>query len=186
MEEGKLYLFQIYNKDFSEHSRGKENLHTIYFKEIFSEENLENPIHKLSGGAEIFYRKKSEKNSFSHKKGEYLVNKTYFSQEKDGKKIYKNLPEELYMDICKILQECKKTDKKYDKDLEICVKKWNKSHKGDIEIKTEQIEINRAKYEIKKDKRFFENKYFLHVPKGLKTRSPKKQSSKYIIERKKK
>lgn len=164
VEEGKLYLFQIYNKDFSEHSRGKENLHTIYFKEIFSEENLENPIHKLSGGAEIFYRKKSEKNSFSHKKGEYLVNKTYFSQEKDGKKIYKNLPEELYMDICKILQECKKTDKKYDKDLEICVKKWNKSHKGDIEIKTEQIEINRAKYEIKKDKRFFENKYFLHVP----------------------
>jgi len=61
VEYGKLYLFQIYSKDFSEKkkSNGKPNLHTIYFKALFDEENLKDVVVKLNGEAEVFYRKKS-------------------------------------------------------------------------------------------------------------------------------
>ncbi|MGI9257118.1 MAG: type V CRISPR-associated protein Cas12a/Cpf1, partial [Salinispira sp.] len=64
---GNLYLFQIYSKDFSPHSKGKPNLHTMYWRMLFSNENLmglsekgdKKGIFKLNGGAELFYRKKS-------------------------------------------------------------------------------------------------------------------------------
>lgn len=59
VDEGKLYLFKIYCKDFSEHSKGIPNLHTLYWKMLFDEENLKYPVYKLSGGAEMFFRKKS-------------------------------------------------------------------------------------------------------------------------------
>ena len=59
VENGKLYLFQIYNKDFSKNSKGTENLHTMYWRALFDEENLENVIYKLNGDAEIFFRRKS-------------------------------------------------------------------------------------------------------------------------------
>lgn len=59
VKEGKLYLFEIYNKDFSSKSKGTKNLHTMYWEALFSEENLENVVYKLSGGAEVFYRKAS-------------------------------------------------------------------------------------------------------------------------------
>jgi len=55
-----LYLFEITNKDFAEGTKGKPNIHTLYFKHLFSEANLKKPILKLSGGAEVFYRDKSE------------------------------------------------------------------------------------------------------------------------------
>jgi hypothetical protein len=73
VENGELYLFEIYNKDFSENKlkgkfqndekrkNAKENLHTTYFKELFSKENLKNPIFKLSGEGEIFFRDRIEK-----------------------------------------------------------------------------------------------------------------------------
>lgn len=67
-EEGKIYLFQIYNKDFAENSTGKENLHTMYFKNIFSEENLKDIIIKLNGQAELFYRRASVKIQLSIKR----------------------------------------------------------------------------------------------------------------------
>ena len=35
IDEGKLYLFQIYNKDFSPYSKGNLNLHTIYLQMLF-------------------------------------------------------------------------------------------------------------------------------------------------------
>jgi hypothetical protein len=59
VEEGKLYLFQIYNKDFSSYSKGKPNLHTIYWKMLFDENNLKDVVYKLNGEVEVFYRKKS-------------------------------------------------------------------------------------------------------------------------------
>lgn len=59
VEEGKLYLFQIYNKDFSEYSKGTPNLHTLYWKMLFDPENLKDVVYKLSGEAEVFFRKKS-------------------------------------------------------------------------------------------------------------------------------
>lgn len=59
VEEGKLYLFQIYNKDFSEYSKGTPNLHTLYWKMLFDPANLKNVVYKLNGEAEVFFRKKS-------------------------------------------------------------------------------------------------------------------------------
>ena len=59
VKEGKIYLFRFNNKDFSEYSKGKPNMHTLYFKALFSAENLAAPIFKLDGGAEMFYRKAS-------------------------------------------------------------------------------------------------------------------------------
>lgn len=59
IENGQLYLFQIYNKDFSPHSKGRPNLHTQYFRMIFDERNLADVVYQLNGGAEMFYRKAS-------------------------------------------------------------------------------------------------------------------------------
>ncbi len=57
--ENKLYLFQIYNKDFSPFSKGTPNMHTLYWKMLFDEKNLVDVVYMLNGGAEVFYRKKS-------------------------------------------------------------------------------------------------------------------------------
>lgn len=59
VNDGKLYLFQIWNKDFSEYSKGTPNLHTLYWKMLFDERNLADVVYKLNGQAELFYRKKS-------------------------------------------------------------------------------------------------------------------------------
>lgn len=61
VDEGKIYLFQLYNKDFSPHSKGTPNLHTLYFKMLFDERNLEDVVYKLNGEAEMFYRPASIK-----------------------------------------------------------------------------------------------------------------------------
>lgn len=82
VDEGKLYLFQIYNKDFSAHSNGKPNLHTSYWRMLFDEENLRNitkdnrrPVFKLNGEAEIFYRQASLEKQITHIKGQPIMNK---------------------------------------------------------------------------------------------------------------
>lgn len=67
VEKGELYLFQIYNKDFSPKSHGKANLHTMYFKMLFDERNLADVVYQLNGGAEMFYREPSIK------EGEWVV-----------------------------------------------------------------------------------------------------------------
>ena len=59
--EGKIYLFKIYNKDFSPNSKGTPNLHTLYWKMLFDERNLKDVVYKLNGEAEVFFRKSSLK-----------------------------------------------------------------------------------------------------------------------------
>jgi hypothetical protein len=59
-EEGKIYRFQIKNKDWNEFSKGKKNLQTIYWEFLFDPRNLEKNIIKLNGEAEIFQRPKSD------------------------------------------------------------------------------------------------------------------------------
>jgi CRISPR-associated protein Cpf1 len=82
VNEGKLYLFQIYNKDFSPNSTGTPNLHTLYWKALFDEQNLKDVIFKLNGQAEIFYRKQSiqDKKKIVHKANEAIVNKNPLNQ----------------------------------------------------------------------------------------------------------
>lgn len=61
VDEGRIFLFQIYNKDFSKNSKGTPNMHTLYWKMLFDERNLANIVYKLNGQAEIFFRKASLK-----------------------------------------------------------------------------------------------------------------------------
>ncbi len=61
VDSGQLYLFRIYNKDFSSCSKGIPNLHTMYFQMLFDERNLADVVYQLNGGAEMFYRKASLK-----------------------------------------------------------------------------------------------------------------------------
>lgn len=57
VNQGKLYLFQIYNKDFSPFSKGTPNMHTLYWKMLFDPQNLNDVVYKLNGKAEVFFRK---------------------------------------------------------------------------------------------------------------------------------
>ena len=77
VEAGDVCLFQIYCKDMSEHSKGTPNLHTLYFKTLFSGENLRNPTISLNGGAEMFYREASlcRENTAVHPAGVPIENK---------------------------------------------------------------------------------------------------------------
>lgn len=59
VEDGRLYLFQIWSKDFSEYSTGNLDAQTVYLNMLFDERNLSNVVYKLCGGAEVFYRPKS-------------------------------------------------------------------------------------------------------------------------------
>ena len=59
VNEGRLYLFRVYNKDFSENSHGTPNLHTSFFRALFDGKNLEKVVFKLNGESEMFYRKAS-------------------------------------------------------------------------------------------------------------------------------
>lgn len=74
---GKMHLFQIYSKDFSKHSHGKPNLHTLYWKMLFDNKNMSNIVYKLSGEGELFYRKSTPtlKKSPTHPANVPMANK---------------------------------------------------------------------------------------------------------------
>ncbi len=82
--EGKLFLFQIYNKDFSPHSKGTPNLHTLYWKMLFDEENLADVVYKLNGEAEVFFRKSSinPENRIVHPANQPIGNKNEQNEKK--------------------------------------------------------------------------------------------------------
>lgn len=77
VDEGKLYFFKIHNKDFSDYSKGKPNLHTLYWKALFDPTNLQDVVYKLNGQAEVFYRKASidKDKLIVHKANEAIENK---------------------------------------------------------------------------------------------------------------
>lgn len=84
VNEGKLYLFQIWNKDFSAFSKGTPNMHTLYWKMLFDEHNLADVVYKLNGQAEVFYRKRSldiDKTTV-HKAHQAIVNKNLQNEKK--------------------------------------------------------------------------------------------------------
>ena len=84
VDEGKLYLFRIWNKDFSEFSKGTPNLHTLYWRMLFDERNLADVVYKLNGQAEVFYRKASIKpeNRIIHKANLPIANKNELNEKR--------------------------------------------------------------------------------------------------------
>lgn len=138
-QQGKIFLFQIYNKDFAKGATGMPNMHTLYWKEIFSNANMQNVIYKLSSqGIEFFYRRKLLASSYVHKKSSILVNKTYA----DGTPVSAE-------------------------DYQAFVKYFNREEieLSDEQVKLlPQVRTNRAKIDIVKDKRYTEHKFMFHVP----------------------
>ena len=90
VENGQIYLFRIYSKDFSEYSKGNKNLHTMYFEALFDEDNLENQIMKLNGGAEFFIRPASisKDKLIVHNKGQKLDNKNPLNSKKQSGRVW--------------------------------------------------------------------------------------------------
>lgn len=86
VEEGKIYLFQIYNKDFSLYTKGTPNMHTLYWRALFDPSNLNDVKYKLNGEAEVFYRKKSidESDKIVHKAHESINNKNELNKKKQS------------------------------------------------------------------------------------------------------
>lgn len=84
VDEGKLYLFKIWNKDFSEYSKGMPNMHTLYWKMLFNEQNLADTVYKLNGQAEVFYRKRSldMADTTVHRANQPLVNKNVLNKKR--------------------------------------------------------------------------------------------------------
>ena len=142
VDEGKLYLFQIYNKDFSPNSTGTPNMHTLYWRNLFSKENLDDVVLKLNGEAELFYRGVGIKNPVVHAVGSKVVNRTT----KDGKTIPEAIHDEIYKYVNRKIPELSQDAKKLYENGLVVVKTIQKNH------------------ELIKDKHYTQEKFLFHVP----------------------
>ncbi|HQB09686.1 MAG TPA: type V CRISPR-associated protein Cas12a/Cpf1 [bacterium] len=142
VKEGRLYLFQIWNKDFAPGSTGKPNLHTLYWKQLFDAKNLSNVVFKLNGKAELFYREKSIEKPTHHRKGSVKLNR----RDIDGKPI----EEETYNEILLFANGKKKREALGESARSL--------------IDNQKVRISEFKFDIVKDKRFTEDKFAFHVP----------------------
>ncbi len=136
VEDGKMFLFKLYNKDFSEASTGKANLHTLYWKQLFAPENIADSVFKLNGEAELFYRPASLSDEVTHKKGSILARKTY--SDKSG------IEEELY-DV-------------------INVKIKGGASIEELKKEYPDVLFRESPHDITKDKRYTRAAFFFHVP----------------------
>lgn len=94
IDNGTLYLFRIYNKDFSDSSTGLKNLHTLYWHALFEP----NTSLQLNGEAELFYRAKSIDDPVIHKKGSILINKYDKDEELISTEEYQKINQHLNYD----------------------------------------------------------------------------------------
>ncbi len=155
VDSGKLFLFQIYNKDYStgkdggNGSTGNKNLHTLYWENLFSEENLRDVCLKLNGEAELFWRDVNPNvKDVCHKKGSVLVNRTMT----DGSTI----PEDIYQEIYKFKN--KKSESLSDKAKEL--------------LDSGKVVCKEAKFDITKDRHFTKQTYLFHCPITMNFKAP--------------
>lgn len=148
VEEGKLCLFLLWNKDFSKASTGRPNLHTQYWNAVFSPENLRDVTLKLNGEAELFFRPKSIREPFRHKVGEKMVNR----RGRDGSPIPESVHGELFRHV-----------NGSPEPLSDAARAWLSS--GNLVIKD-------VAHEIVKDARFAEDKFSFHVPITINFKQP--------------
>lgn len=97
VDEGKIYLFQIYNKDFSPFSKGTPNMHTLYWRMLFDEKNLADVVYKLNGEAEVFFRKHSIKvDKPTHPANKLIANKNAQNEKKTSTFAYDLIKDRRY------------------------------------------------------------------------------------------
>lgn len=157
VNDGKLFLFQIYNKDFAEKKSGKKNLHTLYWETLFSEENLKNVCLTLDSGQKLFWRKASlDKEKVPvHKKGSILVNRTT----SDGKSIPEDIYQEIYQFKNKMIDNLSENAKSLlDSGVVVC---------------------KEATHDITKDNRFTEDTYLFHCPITMNFKAPDKSNKEF-------
>ena len=140
IEKGQLYLFQLYNKDYAEGAHGRKNLHTLYWENLFTPENLNNLVLKLNGQAELFYRPQSIKQPVTHKMGSKMLNR----RDKSGMPI----PESVYRSLYQYYN-----DRKEESELTITEKSY-----------IDQVIVKDVTHEIIKDRRYTKPEFFFHVP----------------------
>lgn len=138
VDSGKLFLFKIYNKDFSKFSKGTQNLHTIYWNELFSKENLSSLVYKLNGKAEIFFREKSIiKNNTIHSKNQLIQNKNPIDNKNESIFKYDIVKDKRYTQD-KFLFHCPITinfkSRGNGKDIHKQINNYIKNFNGDINI----------------------------------------------------
>lgn len=140
VDQGKLFLFEISNKDFAKNATGSKNLHTLYWENLFSDENLKDTVLKLNGEAEIFFRPQviMEDKIITHKKDSYLVNRIG----KDGKRIPEKIHDEIYQKANGKIDQISDEAKEFEKNAV----------------------IKKATHDIIKDRRFTQNVYQFHCP----------------------
>lgn len=74
-DAGRLFLFRIHRQDFSPNAYGRKDLHTLYWDQLFTEENRRDRKFKVCGGAQVYFRKASIPRRVTHRKGDILQNK---------------------------------------------------------------------------------------------------------------
>lgn len=139
VDDGKLYLFDIKNKDYEPGAHGKKNLHTLYWEQLFSEENLENVVIKLNAKSTLFCRPQVITTPKSHKKGTMLLNR----KDKNGMPIQASVYQQLYRFV-----NGKIGEDKLD---------------GEAKAYLDKITVKEAQYTITKDRRYTKQKYFIHI-----------------------
>ena len=157
VENNKIFLFQIYNKDFASKTSGKKNLHTLYWENLFSEENLKDVCLKLNGEAELFWRKPSlnKEKVTVHKKGSILVNRTT----SDGRSIPEDIYQEIYQFKNKMIDNLSENAKSLlDSGVVVC---------------------KEATHDITKDNRFTEDTYLFHCPITMNFKAPDKSNKEF-------
>lgn len=165
-KKGQLFLFRIANRDFNPGRRAesKKNLHTLYWEALFSEDNAASCVMKLNGGAELFFRPSSIKSPTIHKAGECLVNKRVEVTDAAGKTYYQPILKEIYYQLKEYFNHRLPLEKMTPEAREFMA----------------QHEIRTAvkHYDIVKDKRYTEDKYFLHVPMTINYRAVEEKNLK--------
>lgn len=156
VNQGKIYLFQVSSKDFSANSKGTPNLQTMYWRELFSEENRKNGVIKLMGGASIYMRDASIQSPIVHKEGTDLINRWYIE---DGKS--KEIPNATYIKFKQLSQGKIEEEELNPEELTL----W----------KSGLVQIKKATHDIVKDRRFTKRQYILHAPIMINYRQAEKQ-----------
>lgn len=140
VENGQLYLFQLYNKDYAEGAHGRKDLHTLYWENLFTPENLNNLVLKLNGQAELFYRPQSIKKAVKHEIGSKMLNR----RDKSGMPI----PESIYRSLYQYFN-----GKKTESELTAAERAY-----------MDQVVVKEVTHEIIKDRRYTKSEFFFHVP----------------------
>ena len=139
IDKNQLYLFQLSNKDFAAGATGRPNLHTLYWQQLFTPENLKDVVVKLNGEAELFYRKKGIEKPFVHRVGEKMVNR----RDKEGNLI----PEKIFGNIFRHVNA--------PAQIELS---------ADAKVWKDKAIVKPVKHEIVKDRRYTQDKFLFHVP----------------------